>query len=275
MENEKTEKQENGKIEAPQENPPEAAIVVAPAPSIPAELLTLGQPEEILADAHRAATALMNVVNSDKSPAIINGKIFLKFEHWQTLGRFFGLTSGVEGTDYVEFGPKKDKKYGFKAAAYLLSGANDKVISRAESMCLTDEPKWARKPLFQISSMAQTRAQAKAFRNVLSFVVVMAGYEPTPAEEMENGQPVAVVHSFPPSGPDPVSVDPNNLVPALEASVKKATKKKAKGNKAANLRASKTMDELAKVWAGLTKEERQALSEVKDERKRELGAVCQ
>jgi hypothetical protein len=40
-------------------------------------------------------------------------------------------------------------------------------------------------PLFQLSSMAQTRANAKALRNVLSWVVVLAGYRPTPAEEMD------------------------------------------------------------------------------------------
>jgi hypothetical protein len=39
-------------------------------------------------------------------------------------------------------------------------------------------------PFFQLRSMAQTRASAKAFRNVLAWVVVLAGYKPTPAEEM-------------------------------------------------------------------------------------------
>lgn len=40
-------------------------------------------------------------------------------------------------------------------------------------------------PLFQLASMAQTRANAKVMRNVLSWVVVLAGYRPTPAEEIE------------------------------------------------------------------------------------------
>jgi hypothetical protein len=40
-------------------------------------------------------------------------------------------------------------------------------------------------PLFQLSSMAQTRASAKALRNVLSWVVVLAGYRSTPAEELD------------------------------------------------------------------------------------------
>jgi hypothetical protein len=46
-------------------------------------------------------------------------------------------------------------------------------------------------PFFQLRSMAQTRACAKAFRNVLAWVVVLAGYKPTPAEEMPgNGDEV-------------------------------------------------------------------------------------
>lgn len=39
-------------------------------------------------------------------------------------------------------------------------------------------------PLFQLRSMAQTRAGAKALRNALAWVVVLAGYKPTPAEEL-------------------------------------------------------------------------------------------
>ena len=41
-------------------------------------------------------------------------------------------------------------------------------------------------PLFQLRSMAQTRACAKALRNVLAWVVVLAGYRPTPAEELDS-----------------------------------------------------------------------------------------
>lgn len=41
-------------------------------------------------------------------------------------------------------------------------------------------------PLFQLASMAQTRANAKALRNILSWVVVLAGYGTTPAEELDD-----------------------------------------------------------------------------------------
>lgn len=49
-------------------------------------------------------------------------------------------------------------------------------------------------PLYQLASMAQTRANAKVLRNVLSWVAVLAGYKPTPAEEMPSApEPGAVV----------------------------------------------------------------------------------
>ena len=97
-------------------------------------------------------------------------------------------------------------------------------IGRAESMCLSDEDNWGEvpvyewedeigengkkvwdaekkrykgkrvqkgtkaKPLFQLRSMAQTRAEAKALKGVFSWVVVLAGYQPTPAEEMTGNE---------------------------------------------------------------------------------------
>jgi hypothetical protein len=56
-------------------------------------------------------------------------------------------------------------------------------------------------PQFQLRSMAQTRACAKAFRNVLSWVIVLAGYGATPAEELSNAKRVA---NIPASGNGPV-----------------------------------------------------------------------
>ena len=53
-------------------------------------------------------------------------------------------------------------------------------------------------PMFQLRSMAQTRACAKALRNVLAWVVVMAGYKPTPAEELESAPTPNVERDEPP-----------------------------------------------------------------------------
>ena len=99
----------------------------------------------------------------------------------QTLGRFYGVTAGQEGdSEFCNVGGAD----GAKARAIALR--NGQVISRATAYCMRDEPNWKAKPWFQLASMAQTRANAKVLRNVLAWVVVLAGYKGTPAEEMDS-----------------------------------------------------------------------------------------
>jgi len=56
-----------------------------------------------------------------------------------------------------------------------------KKIPKKQRVQLGDE----RVPLFQLMSMAQTRALSKVHSNALRWVVVLAGYNPTPAEEVD------------------------------------------------------------------------------------------
>lgn len=161
-------------------------------------------PEQVLAEAHKAAVALQDVIKNKKDPVIMNGQQYLEYEDWQTVARFYGITAKVESVEFVQYGSVR----GFSASAVALR--NDGFeLSRASADCLSDEPKWSKKakyewrekesgggrervqtgeedvPLFQLKSMAQTRACAKVLRNVLAWVVVLAGYKATPAEELE------------------------------------------------------------------------------------------
>jgi hypothetical protein len=63
-------------------------------------------------------------------------------------------------------------------------------------------------PLFQMASMAQTRACAKVHRNVLSWIVVLAGYRPTPAEEMDG------LAEREPASPQPAKAREASVVPS-------------------------------------------------------------
>ncbi len=142
------------------------------------DLMIERPPEIVLKEARDAAKALADVVSKKKKPVIMNGEQYLEFEDWQTVGRFYGITAKVIETHFIDYGNAQ----GFEARAVALRRGIE--ISAAEAMCLNDEPNWSKKPLFQLKSMAQTRACAKALRNVLAWVVVLAGYKPTPAEEM-------------------------------------------------------------------------------------------
>lgn len=161
-----------------------------------AQLAMSRAPEIVLQEAAKAAQALRDVIERKPQKVVINGKQFLQFEDWQTLGRFYGVTVAARATNYIEQGRSR----GYECHAEAIR-ADGQVISAAQAMCMDDEQKWKDKPLFQLRSMAQTRAQAKALRNVLAWVVVMAGYAPTPAEEMDSAHSDAPRSSNAPAAP--------------------------------------------------------------------------
>jgi hypothetical protein len=138
------------------------------------------EPQEVLREAALAAQALADVIESKPNKVVINGKTFLTYEDWLTVARFFGITVAARSTEYIEQGRVR----GYECHAEAIR-ADGQVVSAAQAMCMDDEQKWHDKPLYQLRSMAQTRACAKALRNVLAWVVVLKGYNPTPAEEMD------------------------------------------------------------------------------------------
>ena len=144
------------------------------------EIILARPPEQVLGEAQKAASALQRVIAGKKKPVIFKGEQYLEFEDWQTVGKFYGLVARTFEAEAVEiFGIK-----GAKARAEVIDLRTGMVVGGAEAYCMRDEENWKEKPWFQLASMAQTRAGAKALRNVLAWVVVLAGYKPTPAEEL-------------------------------------------------------------------------------------------
>lgn len=169
-------------------------------------MMVIRPPEVVLAEARNAAKALKSVLDAKPNKVIMNGEQYLEAEDWATVARFYGVCSKVASSQYIEYAGA----HGFEARAVVIDVRSGMEISAAEAMCLNDEDKWSTRtkyewktvqgqrirekvgeeavPLFQLKSMAQTRACAKALRNVLAWVVVLAGYKPTPAEEMTGNE---------------------------------------------------------------------------------------
>ena len=131
-------------------------------------------PQEIVAKGKEAASLLTGIIKNQKNPVMINGKQYLQFHDWQTIARFFKTTVGVESVGPIEEG---GKVVGYEAKAMVLDN-NKEIISSAESACYFEEKNWENKEKFQVRSMAQTRACVKALKNVFSWVIVLAGYNP-------------------------------------------------------------------------------------------------
>tara|TARA_Y100000310_G_C20665633_1_gene807325 strand:- start:1408 stop:2166 length:759 start_codon:yes stop_codon:yes gene_type:complete len=139
-------------------------------------------PKSVLARAKEAALALQSVIACKPKAVIIRGEQYLEFESWQLLGQFYGVAVQTSTANPVEINGVR----GAKAEARLYDTLTGALLGDigAEAYCLEDEERWGDRPFHQLASMAQTRAGAKALRNRFAWVVVLAGYGTTPAEEL-------------------------------------------------------------------------------------------
>ena len=101
---------------------------------------------------------------------------YVTAEGWNTLGTILGTYACTE--EVVPFTDSKAKT-AFKAKVSIMQG--DKVLSTAEAIATSGG---FQKDEQSIYSMAQTRAMGKAYRMAFSWIIKLAGYSPTPAEEM-------------------------------------------------------------------------------------------
>lgn len=165
----------------------------------------LEKPKQDTEFAHAAAKVLMDIVKQNGWARRLGGQSeHLQYEAWQTAGKYYGYSVKTFDAEYVELGGT----WGFKAKAVVVNEHTGIEVGSAEALCMSDENNWRNKPKFQLASMAQTRAGSKALRQILGFVVALAGYNPTPAEEMT--EPVKVIPMAKPKEIDnitPVQID--------------------------------------------------------------------
>lgn len=161
-------------------NKKEVEVIAKPL-AVPKEdtLVLAGDPQKQMEYAIKSSQMLIQVLAHKPKKVMINGEQYLEFEDWQTLGRFYGATVGVEWTKPIM---KGDKVWGYEAKAIVY--IKGEVVSSAEAMTTRDEKNWSNRDEFTLRSMAQTRASAKALRNVLAWVAVLGGFKPTPLEDM-------------------------------------------------------------------------------------------
>ncbi len=110
----------------------------------------------------------------------IGTKKFVFVDGWTTLAKMYGLTPDIEWT--------QDLAEGGHLARARLMREDGTVASSAEAECGgASDGEWATRDAPATRSMAQTRAVSKVCRLALSWVMVLAGYSGTPAEEMNGG----------------------------------------------------------------------------------------
>ncbi len=170
------------------------STAIVPTGPAAATLFGTDDPRVIVALATKQADALAQVVKAKNLVASIQGRDHVRVEGWTMLGTFLGVYPVETFTraipeDWRERGMERPEGYEARVEARTRDGA---VVGAANARCLFDEEsgrerkkQWSDKPDYALASMAQTRAVSKALRMPLGFVVVLAGFEATPSEEVE------------------------------------------------------------------------------------------
>lgn len=121
------------------------------------------------------AAPLARIIEEQRLFTDIRGRRHVRVEGWTLLGSMLGVFPVVCWSRPVEGG------WEARVEARTRDGA---IVGAAEAECLRAESTWRDRDDYALRSMAQTRATSKALRLPLGFVIQLAGFETTPAEEM-------------------------------------------------------------------------------------------
>lgn len=134
----------------------------------------------------------------------IQNRKYVPVEGWMAIATAHGCN--LSATDV------KQVDGGISAKGLVRRISDGIILGEAEGFVGDDEKTWSNRPLFARRAMAQTRAMSRAARSVFAHVVVLmdAGLETTPAEEMGHEIEVKTIASTPQREiiQQPVKVDP-------------------------------------------------------------------
>ena len=135
------------------------------------------RPEEVIERASQIATQLAKIIKHRQLSTRIRDKDHVRVEGWTTLGAVLGVIPRERNTTRTE--------QGFESYVELIRTSDGVVVGGASAICSWAEPRWSKADDYAVRSMAITRATGKAYRLGFSWIMVLAGYSPTPAEEMD------------------------------------------------------------------------------------------
>jgi uncharacterized protein (DUF3820 family) len=167
----------------------EMVHVVAESSNVPM------RPSDAISRGAEQARPLAEMIKSQKLSVKISGREYVKAEGWTTLAAMNGVLAREEEVIKLDDGT-------YIATVALVRINDGAVLTRASAECGMDEPMWAQRPNYARRSMAITRATGKACRIAFSWIMSLAGYEVTPAEEMDS-----VAHEVRPPAQQPRPVD--------------------------------------------------------------------
>jgi hypothetical protein len=157
--------------------------------SVQLGVVQASSPQDVIAKAKPVASALAGIINERKLFTVIGGKKYVQVDGWSTLGAMLGVLPREVRSVKLE--------NGYEAYVELVRMTDGMVIGGASAICTREERNWHNRDEYALKSMSATRATGKAFRLAFSWIMNLAGYESTPAEEMVEVEAVDVKKNQP------------------------------------------------------------------------------
>jgi hypothetical protein len=112
----------------------------------------------------------------------IAGKNYVHVEGWQFAGASMGIFPIVERVDDIS----QEGYVKYRAEVKLVRISSGDTVGYGIAICSNKEDKKKSFDEYAVASMAQTRAVGKAFRLSIGWIMKLAGYEATTAEEADS-----------------------------------------------------------------------------------------
>ena len=129
----------------------------------------------------KLSTELSQLIKEKGLSSNIQGKQFVNVEGWQFAGASLGLMPIITITTDLS----KDDEIKYMATCEVRNITSGQLVATGIALCSNKEKTKRFFDEYAILSMAQTRAIGKAYRNLLAWLMKAAGFEATPAEEMD------------------------------------------------------------------------------------------
>ena len=129
----------------------------------------------------KLSTELSQLIKEKGLSSNIQGKQFVNVEGWQFAGASLGLMPIITLTTDLS----KDDEIKYMATCEVRNITSGQLVATGIALCSNKEKTKRFFDEYAILSMSQTRAIGKAYRNLLAWLMKAAGFEATPAEEMD------------------------------------------------------------------------------------------
>jgi hypothetical protein len=167
-------------------------LALVPQEVLPPNIWTAEGPVAVVQEITAVAQVLKSVIEQNHLAVNISGRQYVRVEGWTLIAPL--LKAWPKGAPKTRplinewCAEHYPAPCGYESEIEL-ARPDGSSVGGGVAECSRHERTWAKRDDYAIKSMSQTRAVGKAYRMSFGFVMVAAGYEATPAEEMPRDEP--------------------------------------------------------------------------------------